>query len=261
MSLRRSLSLLVTGIGFASAQGEGDASLFGKDGDPPGKVQQTIKIEAPQVTEEDQHGYNMPKMYMCEACRSIVFHVNATLTKRSGPSKKKLKEWELESVWEEACSDKQYDGYGIKLLGGKNVLSGPALAQEHEKLAAGEASIQMGGDNWKKRLAEECRKLVTDEFEEEMYPMWLDGRLTSSEICVPKHCSADKASPAKEEARRPGEIQEGFCRGLSREIGQGKRRRSGQIHQDAHRTRMGRSVLQRSPTDAWHCASCDKGRR
>ena len=60
----------------------------------------------------------------------------------------------------------------------KNVLGGPAVQEEQEKLAPGQASIQMGGDSWKKRLGEECRKLVYERYgEEEVYEAWKNREL------------------------------------------------------------------------------------
>lgn len=46
---------------------------------------QTLKIEAPSMTEEDQYGYNMPDRYKCDACRAVVFHLNEAPTMSPEP--------------------------------------------------------------------------------------------------------------------------------------------------------------------------------
>eukprot|EP00392_Amoebophrya_sp_AT5.2_P003802 g3807.t1 len=156
-----------------------------------GEALQQIKIEAPQITEEDQHGYNMPAMYMCNSCKAVMFHTNATFFAKVPKNGRKLKEWELEDVKEAACKADTYEGYGVKLLGGKNVLSGVALQQEEKELAGGEATIQMGGDNWKRRLGEVCKKIVQDELEEE------DGKL-SADLCYEKnYCGKEEGQNKK----------------------------------------------------------------
>merc|ERR1719498_1543072 len=106
------------------------------------------------MTEEDQYGYNMPDRYQCDACRAVVFHLNETLTRRH-PKSRALKEWEYTELFDHICAN-DFSGYGIKLMGGQNVLSGPALKHNEQSLAAGGAMIQMGGENWSKRMGEIC---------------------------------------------------------------------------------------------------------
>ncbi|CAD7946849.1 unnamed protein product [Amoebophrya sp. A120] len=184
----------------------GSAPMMGggiPDAPPPtdeqGRPLQSIKIEAPQITEEDQHGYNMPAMYMCNSCKSVMFHTNATFFNRGTKSREgKLREWEVEDMMEKACSPDVYEGYGVKLLNGKNVLSGPALAAEEKELAGGQATIQMGGDNWKKRLSEVCTKIIRDEMEEDAYKIFLQGKL-DAKLCSNRfnYCSVEATGGAK----------------------------------------------------------------
>jgi len=170
---------------------------------------QSFKIQAPTMTEEDQYGYNMPPMYSCEGCRIVLFHLNETMhAKNPKDSKKKnevcpkgtgnmacemkklkkLKSWEYLDIFDNnVCAMDNFDGYGIKMLNDqKNHLSGRALAGEHEQMVDGMGSISMGSDNWKKRLAEECRKLIYDRIgEEETYEMWRQNKLgvNSTAVC------------------------------------------------------------------------------
>jgi len=176
-----------------------------KDG---GKVVQEMKIEAPMMTEEDQHGYNMPRQYLCDACRAVVAHVNRTLVHRQPPSRR-LKQWEYTEIFDEVCAN-DFEGYGIKLVGGVNVLSGPMLKEkEEEQLKAGGAQIHMGGDNWKKRMGEICRKVVYDKVgEEELYELFRKNGELTEDVCfsVTRDCHLwpDAAKKKKKEAAAAG---------------------------------------------------------
>lgn len=170
------------------------------------RVMQEMTMEAPAITEEDQYGYNMPKQYMCEACKAIVWHLNDTMT-RTHPISRRWKEYEVESNLEEICQPPTFEGYGIKKVGGKNRLNGPALQEEDQKLSAGMASIQMGGDSWKKRMAEECKKIVGEKYEDQIYQLWQDGKL-SKQLCLddePACKSSKKVTKKKKEKKEKKE--------------------------------------------------------
>lgn len=138
-----------------------------------GKVVQELKIEAPTMTEEDQYGYVMPDRYRCDSCKAVMYHLNEELTKKH-PKSKRLKQWEYTDLFDDTCRT-AFQGYGIKLIGGENVLSGPGLKDKVE-LAPGQGMIQMGGDSWTKRLAEICRKIVYEKVgEEEIYDKFYKG--------------------------------------------------------------------------------------
>merc|ERR1712146_515241 len=83
------------------------------------------KIEAPAMTEADQYGYNMPDQYKCDACKAVMYHLNGALKARQ-PKSRRLQEWEFQDVFDETCAN-GFQGYGVKLIDGKNVLSGPGL--------------------------------------------------------------------------------------------------------------------------------------
>jgi len=171
------------------------------------RVMQEMKMEAPNMSEEDQYGYNMPKQYMCEACKAIMFHLNATITTKH-PSSRKWKEYEVDSQLEEICQPTTFEGYGIKKVNGENRLNGPGLKEEDEELGAGMASIQMGGESWKKRMAEECRKITSERYEDQIYQLWQDGKL-NKELCMENEpqCSAKdgKKKRKSKKDRKPKE--------------------------------------------------------
>merc|ERR1712139_321679 len=140
-----------------------------------------LKVEAPMMTEEDQYGYNMPAMYQCDACKAVVLHVNNALVRKQ-PNSRRLKEWEYTELFEETCGN-DFEGYGIKWIGGQNVLSGPGLKQD-DSLQPGGASIQMGGENWSKRMGEICRKFVFEKIgEEELYAKFHKAGKLDDAIC------------------------------------------------------------------------------
>merc|ERR1712048_472124 len=126
-------------------------------GNEKGKVVQEMKIEAPAMTEEDHYGYNMPDQYKCDACKAAMYHLNEALITKH-PKSRRLQEWEYQDIFDETCIE-GFKGYGIKLIDGKNVLSGPGLRHD-EHLQPGMGAIQMGGEKWEKRMGEMCRKIV-----------------------------------------------------------------------------------------------------
>merc|ERR1711988_57234 len=73
-------------------------------------------------------------------------------------------------------------GYGVSLVDGANVLSGPALKRDDMK--AGHGAIQMGGETWEKRLGEICRKFIYEKVgEDEVYDMFRSSGEVSSDLC------------------------------------------------------------------------------
>eukprot|EP00439_Symbiodinium_sp_Y106_P060997 s185_g9.t1 len=158
-----------------------------------GKKVQSLKIEAPSMTEEDQYGYNMPDRYKCDSCRAAL--------RKQQPKSRRLKSWEYTDLFEETCRS-SFEGYGIKLVNGENVLSGPAL-KDNAELQPGMGAIQMGGDTWKKRLAEICRKLVFEEVGEEETYDYIYGKYKANDevdakaFCLEevRHCQPTRLGP------------------------------------------------------------------
>eukprot|EP00451_Oxyrrhis_marina_P002770 CAMPEP_0204253398 /NCGR_PEP_ID=MMETSP0468-20130131/1852_1 /ASSEMBLY_ACC=CAM_ASM_000383 /TAXON_ID=2969 /ORGANISM="Oxyrrhis marina" /LENGTH=275 /DNA_ID=CAMNT_0051226969 /DNA_START=24 /DNA_END=851 /DNA_ORIENTATION=- len=145
---------------------------------------QSLKVEAPMLTEEDQYGSTLPPQYRCDACRAVFHHLNAGFAaKHSVSNPRRLKAFEVVDVVDDICGH-HFKGYGLSFRDGKNVLSGPGLKRDEP--AAGGASIQMGGETWEKRLGEVCRRIVYDDIgEEEMYAMYFksEPRQLSDAMC------------------------------------------------------------------------------
>jgi hypothetical protein len=94
-----------------------------------GQKVQSLKIQAPTMTEEDQYGYTMPEQYRCDSCKVVVFHLREALKKKELKSRR-LTEWEVQELFDETCSS-GFKGYGISHVNGESVLSGPALKREN----------------------------------------------------------------------------------------------------------------------------------
>lgn len=189
------------------------APLNSRAAEDPKDGRQTIQkmeVQAPVMTEEDQRGYNMPDRYQCDACKAVVYHLNATLVRKQ-PKSRRLKEWEYTEIFEEVCTAEEFKGYGIKLMGGENVLSGPSTKQRDEEfLAPGGASIQMGGETWEKRLGEICRRFVFDKVgDEELYELFRKEGELSEAVCSSKtrDCSVGPKAPPKKKSEKK-EIKE-----------------------------------------------------
>lgn len=145
-----------------------------------GQAVQSLKIQAPTMTEEDQYGYTMPEQYRCDSCRAVVYHLGQAL-KRKELKSRRLKEWELQELFDETCKT-AFVGYGISHVNGQSVLSGPAL--KHDNLEPGMGAIQMGGETWEKRLGEICRKFVYDKVgEDELYEHFRKHETVSQDLC------------------------------------------------------------------------------
>jgi len=134
------------------------------------------------MTEEDQYGYTMPQQYRCDSCKVVVHHLTEAL-KRRQPKNRRLHEWEYTELFDETCAlGGGLSGYGVALVNGQNVLSGPSLKRDN--LEPGMGAIQMGGETWEKRLGEMCRKFVYEKVgEDEVYDQFRSRGEVSSELC------------------------------------------------------------------------------
>jgi len=164
-----------------------------------GKKVQEMKIEAPAMTEEDNYGYNMPDQYQCDACRGVMYHLSTALSAKQ-PKSRRLQEWEYQDLFDETCAA-GFKGYGIKLIDGKNVLSGPGLTHE-EKLQPGMGAIQMGGEKWEKRMGEICRKLVYETIgEDKLYEHFYSTGKLSERLCHESTRVCHKLSSKKDASK------------------------------------------------------------
>lgn len=168
------LSLVVL-VGVAASADQWESKK-----DENGRKVQSLKIQAPSFTEEDQRSYTMPEQYRCDSCKAVAYHLTEGL-KRKQPKSRRLQSWEYTELFDETCKS-GFKGYGVSLVDGKNVLSGPGL--KREKVEAGMGAIQMGGETWELRLGEICRKFVYDKIgEEEVYEHFRSQGEVSSDLC------------------------------------------------------------------------------
>lgn len=166
--------------------------------DDEGRNVQSLQIQAPSMTEEDQYGYTMPDQYRCDACKVVAHHLGEALKQRQ-PKNRRLKEWEYTEIFDETCKS-GLTGYGVALVDGQNVLSGPAL--KREDVAPGMGAIQMGGETWEKRLGEICRKFVYEKIgEEELYEHFRAKGEVSRDLCFQetRDCQLGPKAPQKKE--------------------------------------------------------------
>jgi len=166
--------------------------------DDEGRNVQSLQIQAPSMTEEDQYGYTMPDQYRCDACKVVAHHLSEAL-KRRQPKNRRLKEWEYQETYDETCQT-GLSGYGVALVDGQNVLSGPAL--KREDVSPGMGAIQFGGETWEKRLGEICRKFVYEKIgEDELYDHFRTRGEVSSDLCFQetRDCQLGPKAPKKAE--------------------------------------------------------------
>jgi hypothetical protein len=172
-----------------------------------GRLVQQMQIEAPNLSEEDQYGYVMPDVYRCDSCKAVVFHLNQALEKRQMKNRR-MHGWEYVELFEETCNS-AFEGYGVKLINGKNTLSGPGLKQP-DSPAPGGAFIQMGGQGWTNRLSEMCRTIVYDKVgEEDLYERFhSEGKIPES-IChqETRQCSSVTSKSATRKSSKKKKVQ------------------------------------------------------
>merc|ERR1712224_838637 len=104
---------------------------------------------------------------------------------------------------EETCNG-AFEGYGVKLIDGKNTLSGPGLKQP-DSPAPGGAFIQMGGQGWTNRLSEMCRTIVHDKVgEDDLYEKFYSDRKIPESMCYKE---MGQCSPTSSESKRVKSIR------------------------------------------------------
>jgi len=202
MQTSRSLAVtapLLVALAAANVQVGHQSQQWENKVDDEGRNVQSLQIQAPSMTEEDQYGYNMPDQYRCDSCKVVMHHLTETL-KRRQPKNRRLQEWEYQDIYDETCKS-GLAGYGVALVDGQNVLSGPAIKRDN--LKPGMGAIQMGGETWEKRLGEICRKIVYDKIGEgELYEHFRGKGVLSPDLCFSetRDCQVGPKAPASVEA-------------------------------------------------------------
>jgi len=167
-----------------------------------GRMVQQMKVEAPSLSEEDQWGHVMPDAYRCDSCKAVVYQLNQALKKRQIKSRR-MHEWEYNELFEETCNV-AFEGYGIKLIDGKNALSGAGLKQP-ESISTGGAFIQMSGKGWSNRLSEICRSIVYDKVgEDELYQVFYTNHKIPESICYDELAQCGNARGSKSQKTKTG---------------------------------------------------------
>ena len=124
---------------------------------------QRIQLTAPAISEEDQLSPVLPRQYRCNACQGVRHKLQAASGKMRKPS-----EIALTEAYEKTCHWKTFQGYGISMINGRNVLTGPGIETEKDT-GNGMGSIQMGGEMWGRRLGGLCTEIVEEVGEMEIF--------------------------------------------------------------------------------------------
>ena len=143
---------------------------------------QSIKLQAPSITEEDQYSLSMPERYKCRACQAIHHRLSSKLK-----TIRKLSELNVLTAFEEECKATNLSGYGLSSVDGESTLTGPGI--EADAINPGSGSIQMGGEMWNKRMHALCDQKIDDEWTE---IVTLINRGTSG-FCQPECLKAEKS--------------------------------------------------------------------
>lgn len=121
-----------------------------------GSVDVNDLIQKSSLTAEERDNKLIPQEHACSVCTvvaSTIYHGLAHKLRhdRDLPSKT-IKE--LKKDLKDICVAEKFDRYGIKLLNGKKVLSGPALG------AFREPGVVVGLGTWRDRLQARCKKTL-----------------------------------------------------------------------------------------------------
>ncbi|EER12703.1 hypothetical protein Pmar_PMAR025336 [Perkinsus marinus ATCC 50983] len=97
-----------------------------------------------------------------------------------------MPEYEIIDKLDALCDDKSFEGYGVRRgSSGKNVLSGVGINPPETLHGGSGGSIQMGGQQWSRRLASMCRELVEEIGEKDLVASWanMDEGISPSLFC------------------------------------------------------------------------------
>uniref|UniRef100_H2XPP2 Marginal zone B- and B1-cell-specific protein-like n=1 Tax=Ciona intestinalis TaxID=7719 RepID=H2XPP2_CIOIN len=164
----------------------------------------SISMGPPDLSDEESQANYMPDFLRCEACTGISERFATTLQKNIDKSKavksgkKELGEEKLLEIFEGICSDKEWNGYGIKEVNGKKRIVYPGSDAEDVP------GIMQGGGPWPRRLSDMCHSYLGEYEEHELYTTYVQKKtkglkkLLCSSVCR----SSSKSSHKKKKPRK-----------------------------------------------------------
>merc|ERR1711935_32755 len=167
--------------------------------DAPG-TQSIGSFKTPDLDQEETDSAVLPKHMHCDACRAITVQMAMQLPAvlanpgnmyKNKKGVKKAKESAVLEALDKICygdkkkPDAGLAGYGVKVLNGKNVLSGQGLP------AADEPGILMGGSKWPGRIANKCGEMRGEFDEDEIWKTFESGGDLFKTYCE-EDCTEDQ---------------------------------------------------------------------
>ncbi|XP_078482010.1 uncharacterized protein LOC100178292 [Ciona intestinalis] len=128
----------------------------------------------------------------------IISQKNIDKSKAVKSGKKELGEEKLLEIFDGICSDKEWNGYGIKEVNGKKRIVYPGSDAENVP------GIMQGGGPWPRRLADMCHSYLGEYEEHELYTIYVQKKtkglktLLCSSVCR----SSSKSSHKKKKPRK-----------------------------------------------------------
>jgi len=129
------------------------------------------RFKPPQLTDEEENSNLLPAKMKCDGCRAAAYHIFNAFEKLSLSNAKKLKEDVVYDAVDMGCDESNFREYGIKLVKGKNMLSGQGLA------AGGKTGLLQGGGKNPHRLRMACFALCEDR-EMDVYTSYVSAMTT-----------------------------------------------------------------------------------
>jgi len=168
-----------------------------------------ITMQAPNVSEEEQHSTSIPKQYKCDSCRAIAHQIYNSIDKRKSTfgNGSIINEDDAIEILEDACDEGRYGTYGLSVIGGRNKLTGPGIPVPHDdRLSSSGGFITMSGGMWPKRLKSRCTAIVDTIGETKLVEMVLksdEGNIAQKICTLVSDCSvrkgkSDRAPPVSE---------------------------------------------------------------
>jgi len=161
-----------------------------------------------RMNEEDSFSKAIPSQHRCNSCVAVVYQLDQGF-RRAG--KRKLRESDLEDIYDDVCKaygkDHPYwKEYGAREIDGVPALVGPGLLDPAP--VRGEIVTATVGGVWSERLQMICFQLVEEVGEQELYDLYVHGGeskgLGTAELCVKRQrfCDATELATLQENIER-----------------------------------------------------------